>query len=110
GEVVGVVLEVGVHDRRELPPGLLEPRPDGRALAHVALVLEEAHALWPLAAEQELAGAVGGSVVHDDELEVGVDLRIEDLADRAFGRGDLVEDRHQDRQLGRVWHYPYPYQ
>src|SRR2546423_8196873 len=63
-EVVGVVLEVGVHDRRELAAGVLERRTHRRALAHVSLVLEEPHPLRPLAAEEELAGAVRGSGVN----------------------------------------------
>src|SRR3954470_6031029 len=107
-EVVRVALEVRVHDRGKLPAGLLERGPHGRALPHVALVLEEPHPLGPLAPEEQLTGAVGGSVVDDDQLEVRVDLGVEHLADGAFSRTDLVEHRHQDGQLGRVGHRPNP--
>src|SRR5436190_17841180 len=103
-EVVGVVLEVGVHDRGELAPGLLERRPHGRSLAHVLLVLEEADALRPLAPEEQIASPVGRSVVDDDQLEIGIDVGLEHVRDRALSRRDLVVDRHQDRQLGRLGH------
>ena len=74
---------------------------DGGALALVVVVLEQPHTVVPVAAAQDLAGAVGGAVVDDDELEIGWELGREDLGDRALDALALVVDRHQDRE--HVW-------
>ena len=57
--------------------------------------------LVPVAVAQDLAGAVGGAVVDDDQLEVGRQLGGQHLADRLLDAFALVVDGHQDGE--HVW-------
>ena len=69
GPVLGVVLEVGVLHQDEVAGHVGETGADGRALAPVGLVHDDAHgAVGELA--EHVAGAVGAAVVDDDDLEV----------------------------------------
>ena len=98
GQIGGVVLEVGVEDRREVAARMGQRRLDGRPLALVVVMLEQPHAPVPVTVAQDLAGPVGRAVVDDDQLELVRQLGCEHLGDRALDTLTLVIDGHQDRQ------------
>ena len=90
-----VVLQVGVLDDDDVALRLREAGPQRRALALVALVVEDAHviALDPV---HDLARAIGRGVVHDDDflaVRRGLDLP-DDLGDEVL----LVVNRDDDRE------------
>ena len=82
------------------PVGLGEAARDRRALALVGLLQEDADAAGAVELGQDVAGAVGGPVVDDQDFLVdraeihGLHPR-DDLADR----GLLVEAGHHHRQF-----------
>jgi len=100
GDVLRVILQVGVEDDHVVAVGLGDGCADGGALAHVLGVVNSVQA-GVVATAQDLGGAIGAAVVDHDELHVtGVDDRqrlLESLPEPDF----LVIDRHQDRKLHR---------
>jgi hypothetical protein len=102
-EVRGLVLEVGVEDRRVLAGRVLEAGLERGALATVLVVEDERHVVGPFALAQELARAVGRAVVDDHELtRLDRKLRGQGVVDRPLDGRALVEHRHEDRK--RVGH------
>jgi hypothetical protein len=98
GDVLRVVLQVGVEDDHVVALGVVDRRPDGRALAGVALVGDDPQARVVGPAE-DLTGAVPAAVVDHDQLDLTriVDRQclLESIRDAFF----LVVDRHEDREL-----------
>jgi CDP-glucose 4,6-dehydratase len=101
-QVRRLVLQVGVEDGGEAPPGVGQARAHGRSLSAVAVVLQQPHGIGPLTTVQELAGAVGGPVVDDHELEVHRELGGQDRLQRLLHRRRFVVDGDDDRQAGRA--------
>lgn len=93
GDVLRLVLAVGVHHEHPLPPGAAQPGLDGRAVADVVGMRPDVGAgLHGLA-----HGVVGGAVVHHQDLEIRVQgpNRTDRLADDAC----LVVGRQENGHL-----------
>src|SRR5207244_2584414 len=102
-----VVLEIRVLHEEDVARGRLESVAQRSALALIALLQEEAHLAALDAALEDLAGAVGRSVVDDDELALEPARGgFEDTADDLGNRGGLVVHRYDDAQAshGRVFY------
>ena len=89
------VLEVGVLDDHQVAGDRGEPAPQRRALAGVGLA-QQREAELALQGVEDLARAVGRSVVDDDQLEA--QRHGEHAANDFVNRGTLVEHGHHDRQ------------
>ena len=101
GPVLGVVLEVGVLHEHEVAGDVLEAAADGRALAPVHVVGDDAHgAVGELA--QHVARAVGAAVVDDHDLEVDGQLDLAHAAHDLHHGVALVEHGDDHRQLAVV--------
>ena len=70
GNLLGGVLQVRVQGDHHLAPGRLKPGKDGLVLAEIAVKLQGPDVLRivPVQVAQELPGAVGGAVVHEDDF------------------------------------------
>ena len=101
----GRVLEVGVLNDHQIAGHRREPAPQRRAFAGVGLV-QQREAERRLQRVQDLARAVGRSIVDDDELDAHRDG--EHAPDDFLDRGTLVEHGHDDREqrIGRDGHGP----
>ncbi len=108
-QVARVVLEVRVVGHAHVAGGVGERRPERRALALVALVLDVADGRQlPGQRAQHLARAVGGPVVHDDDFQLA-DGRIPDgqhAPERRRDQEALVVDRYQNGDLQPFRHPP----
>ena len=92
-----VVLEVGVLDDDHVAVGGREPGAQRRTLALVAFVVQHADVGREDRRPQQLTRAVGGTVVHQDD--VLVDANFLHTIDQVQQRVDLVVDRNDDRQF-----------
>lgn len=95
GIVPRVVFEVGILGDDDVAGHVRQGGADGRALAEVARMAQQ-----PAAAGvslQRMPRAVGGAVIHDDDLFVDVDGKhpVEQKPDRVL----LIEDRDDDAQF-----------
>jgi hypothetical protein len=95
GHVRGVVLEIRVLDHGDVAVDVRDRRPDGGALAAVALAQHDPPVAAVVPALQDVGRLVGRAVVHDDHLPVEVERlhALEELGDR----GPLVVGRNQER-------------
>ena len=94
--LLGRVLEVGVLDDDDLAGHLGEPAPQRRALALVPLLEDQPEAVLLLETRQDVARAVGRTVVDHDQLD---SHRLGEYpADDLLNRRPLVVDGHHDRQ------------
>src|SRR5262249_14970076 len=104
GDVVGIVLEVGVHHHYPSPPYRLEPRVSGRRLACVGLQPDEASPrILLVKAAHDLGAPVPAAVVDEDDLITEV-RGVEYLADLGPEERKilfLVVDGDDDGQVDR---------
>ena len=102
GNLVGRVLQVGVHGDNHVALGLVEAAIEGRTLAVVASELDAVHvpvlACEPL---DDLPGAVGGAVVDEDNfVGVAVGGHHAPYPGVEFGQGlVLIVERHNNRYI-----------
>ena len=76
-DVVGVVLEIGVHGDDDRAAGALEPGVEGRRLPGVPAESEDADpGILGRQLAEHVARAVGGAVVHEQDLE-GLAMAVE---------------------------------
>ena len=70
GNLLGGVLQVRVQGDHHLAPGRLKPGKNGLVLPEIAVELQGPDVLriLPVQVGQELPGAVGGAVVHEDNF------------------------------------------
>ncbi len=68
GVVARVVLQVGVLDEHDLALRSLDPGADGAPFPQVLLVQQDAHTLPAVQGGEQVAGAVGRAVVHQQDL------------------------------------------
>src|SRR5262249_9549878 len=97
-----IVLEIGVLGDREVPAAERDRGSDGRPLAEVPRLQDDAH-VGRGERRQQVPRAVGGAVVHDDQLALPPGPQL----DRLHAAHDLedgvalVVDADDDRQLHR---------
>ena len=99
GNLVGVVLEVGVQRHDQFAAGLGEAGAEGGRLAEVAAKADAAHArVAGRQAADHLPGAVAGAVVDEDHVQVVAVGRghLAQLAVQRLQALGLIEDRNDD--------------
>ncbi len=94
-----VVLEVGVLNDQNVSGRIAYSARDGRPFAHVLRLQQHAHAVLPVHRRENVSRAVGGPVVHDDELFVYRKVNSQNAGDDFADGGPLVEAGHHNRQL-----------
>jgi hypothetical protein len=100
---VRVVFEIGVLDDHHVAGGLADAAPHRGALALVVRLKQHAHAVLAVELFEDVAGAVFGSIVNDDELLFdGAEIHGEDARDDGADGGLLVVRRHHDGQFHRA--------
>ncbi len=107
GNVVGVVLEIGVHHDHVPAAHRLQARVGGRGLSGVRLEPHQPRARVPLTElADDLGAPIAAAVVHEDDL-VAQAGRIEHLADLRPEQREillLVVDGHDDGEVQRGGH------
>ena len=101
-EVGRLVLEIGVEDRRPFAGRLPEPGLERGALPTIPLVVDERDVVGPLRprSSSRVPSVEPSSTTTSWRLDR--ELRCERVVDCRLDRGELVEDRHQDREAW--WH------
>jgi hypothetical protein len=95
GILPGIVLQVGVLDENDIPPGLGKSGAQGPALAGVALVKEDLD-LRRGKLRKDFARPVSRSVIDDDDLLLQPDIDSLDPAEDFLDGVFLVEDGDDD--------------
>ena len=107
-DVTRIVLHVGVQGDEDRVARMSEPRRQRRRLAEVLPQPDQAHVGVPCGQRsQHVPGAVGGSVVHVDDLVVAAE-GLERLGEACVERLQviaLVEDRQDDRDALSLSHH-----
>src|SRR5229473_5339526 len=68
GIILRIVFQVGILDQNIFPAGVLQRGANGRAFAVVLFVEDDGDVVGERHGPELLAGAVGGSVIDDDDL------------------------------------------
>ena len=88
------------------PVDSLDAAPHRRALALVVRLKEHAHAVLAVELLEDVACAVPGAIVDDDQLLFdGAKIHVEDARDDGADGGLLIVGGHDDRQFHRAGHF-----
>ena len=94
-----IVFEVGILNENDVARGVFESRAEGRTLAAVDGMRNDFDPAHLLKFPEDVAGAVGGGVVHENDfIFQAAGIRSADAAKNLLDRVGLIEDGNQDRQ------------